>query len=194
MSASMGQPPLHRRAWNWLRGADVDTSRRWSPTAFINWVSIAVIVGVIAAETVFGSFRIVAAPLNFKCIEGEWFFVWQHAPAENALERGRLYAYTARNFGFGLPDGSKVGKVLAAKAGDRIDVSADGVRINGVLWGPLNTDVMRKAGIAMTSVTRSYTLQRGQLLMLGTLERAVDGRYTGPIRYDQILGPMWRLK
>lgn len=85
-------------------------------------------------------------------------------------------------------------KYAAAVAGDRVRVDATGIYINDKKWGDLNPYVMRKTKMDIAKVARSYTILEGHVLMLGTLPRSFDGRYTGQIPLSRIDGkavPLW---
>lgn len=182
-----------RRVVVLVRG-EKPVARRWSATYFINMVSAMVIVGVLLAEVVFSSFRISIAP-DLKCIEGEVFFVSQLGV--NELRRGELYAFSAVGFGEAQGLGFKAGDVMGKQAvglpGDTVDVSGEGITVNGEWVGGINPTTLEKLNLSVDDITRSYVIPEGQVLMLGTLPRSVDGRYLGPVEQRLLVGRMWRL-
>lgn len=126
-----------------------------------------------------------------KCLPGTVFIIRQSPP--DKIERGQMIAYRSRGLLPFLQDGRGVAKLVAAVPGDRVKVDATGVSINGVYWGPLNSTVLRKSGRTAESVSTSYVVGQGELLVLGTLPRSYDGRYWGTIKSDQVIGNAWRL-
>lgn len=168
--------------------------KRWTPTYFINMVSVMVLVGIVTAEIVFGLFRIGFTP-SIKCIEGEVFLVSRIAP--ETLEVGKLYAFSGNGYGaeYGIDFGQDavITKYLAAVPGDKVLVDAGGISINGAWWGGLNPETLSKMSIGIDDVAREYVVSDGQVLMLGTLARSIDGRYMGTVSTNTVIGRAWRL-
>jgi len=84
-----------------------------------------------------------------------------------------------------------VAKLVAGVPGDMVEVTAQGISINGRHWGPLNAIVLEKSGKTAESVTRSFEIPEGELLLLGTLPRSYDGRYWGTVKLEQVIGRAW---
>ena len=87
------------------------------------------------------------------------------------------------------PDGSEpVVKVLAAVEGDRVEVSAGGVLVNGVRLPhsrPLDRRP-RRARVAALRGGRASTGARRGLALLALRERSWDSRYFGPVRIENV--------
>lgn len=180
-------------AWRIVRGKK-EIKKRWSPTFFVNMVSAMVIVGVLLAEVVFSSFKIGMAP-TIRCTEGDVFFVSRVKPEH--LVKGELYSFSGlgfgEEFGFGFTSADTMTKYLAALPGDQVKVDASGISINGVWWGGINPQTLEKLDLSIEDITRTFVVEEGQMLMLGTLARSVDGRYIGTVPQDKLIGRTWRI-
>ncbi len=78
-------------------------------------------------------------------------------------------------------------KRVAAVAGDRIDIDADGVRVNAVLWplsAPRAADLAGRP-LAVYPVAH-FTVAPGDLFLMGVTANSWDGRYYGPVSQEQI--------
>lgn len=116
------------------------------------------------------------------CLDGE--------PAEVAFARGYVIRGTC-------PSGvQSIFKRIAAIPGDRVEVGARGVAINGA---PVQRSALRQVdfrGRPLTPFSRGESvLPEGRYFVLGTnLEHSWDSRYFGPIEVSQITGsaaPVW---
>lgn len=174
-----------------IRGGKPAPEKRWSSTFVMNFVSITAIVLILAFEGVISHWRVGLNTQEIKCLPGTAFLVKQTPPDE--IVRGQIIAYRSAGLTPFLEDGRSVAKIVAAVPGDKVVVSADGIAINGQPWGPLNETVLKKSGRSVESVSRSYVVPEGELLMLGTLPRSYDGRYWGTIKTNQVIGKAWRL-
>ena len=101
---------------------------------------------------------------------------------EQAMERGYIGAGMCPG-GFGY----MMKRVLGA-TNDRVDVGADGVRVNGTLLErsmPLLVDGGARPMPRFQA--DSYVLSEYQLLLMGDLsEQSFDGRYFGPVQRRQV--------
>lgn len=176
---------------NIIRGGKPAPEKRWSSTYVLNFVSITAIILIILFEGVISHWRIGLNTQEIKCLPGTAFLVKQTPPDE--IVRGQIIAYRSEGLTPFLDDGRSVAKIVAAVPGDKVVVSVEGISINGKLWGPLNETVLKKSGRSVESVSRSYVVAKGELLLLGTLPRSYDGRYWGTIKTKQIIGNAWRL-
>lgn len=165
--------------------------KRWPAWVFLNIVSAVVIGWVAVFSWLDSTWHLGVAPI-VKCLPEDYFLVGQRRP--EAIERGKVYRFTAYNLGPVIKDRTPLVKIAAAVAGDTVEVSQSGIFINGQKWGDLNPDTLRKANLTVESVTRSYTVPEGKVLMLGTLPRSFDGRYFGPVETKYFTGrviPLW---
>jgi len=161
------------------------TRKRWTPWTVIN-ITCGAFLGWVAFYAVLGSFiHFGFDPQENRCLPWRLFIVRTAAPT--SVHRGTLYQYYAEHIPL-MPEGTRVVKYAAAVAGDTVDVDADGVRINGTNWGPLNSLVLDKAHLTVQQVTKHYVVPAGKVLMLGTLPRSYDGRYFGLIPTQQLSG------
>ena len=89
--------------------------------------------------------------------------------------------------------GTRFVKRVVGVPGDRVVVSADATRVNGVavagrldLLGPLRSDA--------AAFTRAFALRRGEYFVVGENASSFDSRYWGTVQTDQIIGegyPLW---
>ena len=87
------------------------------------------------------------------------------------------------------PDGSEpVVKVLAAVAGDRVEVTADAVLVNGVRLPhsrPLDRD--RGGRELLPFAAGEHRLEPGEVWLYSPYqERSWDSRYFGPVRIENV--------
>lgn len=179
------------RSWHVLRRVFEPKPKRFPAWVWINIASAVTIVFVVLLTIVQATWHFGVAPL-VKCLPEDYFLIGQMTPER--IEAGKAYRFVARDLGPVIPDRAPLVKIAAAVAGDRVEVNQSGIYINGELWGPLNYEVMTKAGVSVAEVTRRYTVPDGQVLMLGTLPRSYDGRYFGTVDRRLITGraiPLW---
>ena len=167
----------------------IPRERRWTPMKFINIVSAVFIVWTLAFTYLSENWKLGFDPQVVKCLPEDFFVISRKKPTE--VRAGRLYEYTAQGIGPVIADGTRLVKYVAAVAGDRVRVGEEGVFINGKRWGEINPLVLAKTGTQMATIEGEYTVQAGQVLMLGTLPRSYDGRYFGPVEVEQIIGRVY---
>lgn len=163
--------------------------KRWPPHVFANIVSAVVIAWALFFMVLQANFHLGIDPQEVKCLPYDYFVISQKKPDEIVV--GRFYRYTSKGVGATLKDGTPLVKIAAAVAGDKVEVGAKGIFINGKKWGDLNPYVLGKTGRTVASVSRSYVVAEGQVLLLGTLPRSYDGRYFGPVDIRQVSGRAW---
>lgn len=174
-----------------IRGGKPAPEKRWSAAYVSNLVCWSAVVMILGLNFITSNWRIGLNTQEIRCLEGTVFLVRNKAP--EAVERGQLIAYRSLGLEPLLKNNTTVAKLVAAVPGDRVTVDARGVSINGKFWGPLNEKVMSKTGKSIASVSKTYTVKEGELLVLGDLPRSYDGRYWGTIKASQLIGPAWRL-
>lgn len=114
--------------------------------------------------------------------------------AKQSAERGY------RTAGFACPDGAvPLLKPVVATTGDRVEVSEDGIAVNGRLLPQTRAVRIDWAGRSLFPYPDgTYSVQPGTVWVASTYHRgSFDSRYMGPIREDQIrahLRPLWLLK
>lgn len=120
------------------------------------------------------------------CPEGDY--------AKQSAERGY------RTPGFTCPDGAvPLLKPIVAKPGDHVEVSSDGIAVNGNLLPQTRAVPVDWAGRGLSPYPEgTYSVQPGTVWVASTYHRgSFDSRYMGPIRTDQIrahLRPLWLLQ
>ena len=88
-----------------------------------------------------------------------------------------------------FPDGSMLAKQVVAIGGDVVDVSADGVSVNGgPRFAPINPDALVKLGVGMADVSRRYALTDDEVFLYAPSPRSFDSRYYGPVKTTSIAG------
>ncbi len=166
--------------------------RKWPAWVFVNIVCGVVLAWYITINVAVSFWRIGVDPQDVRCLPWAYYLISQHKP--DVIKVGTIYRF--RTFGMAptAKDGTPMVKYAAAVAGDSVRVDRTGIYINGTKWGGLNPEVMRKTHMTLERVTRSYTVPDGYVVMLGTLPRTFDARYTGPIPVSRIDGralPLW---
>lgn len=134
----------------------------------------------------------------FRCMEAEWFVVDQWAdPDRDPVETLDVLAFNAGEAQaidtLGWQEGMLMGKIaLATEAGTEIKVGLEGVRFTdptGRSWkygrGLEAAEVLKTDP---SEFVRTYTLQEGEIWMMGEMPFSVDSRYYGPITTDQVVG------
>ena len=101
--------------------------------------------------------------------------------------RGDLVLFEAQGLEPAFKDGTLLVKLMVGLAGDWVEVSTTGVRVNGQLRAE-GLDLTTKLGHAPADFTRQYRIPEGHFLPLGTARASLDGRYYGPIATDRIRG------
>lgn len=178
------------RVLNWFK-CDVPVEKRWSSTYVINMVCIIWLVGYFAITGFTHYFKLGLTFHDVKCLDGTGYFIFKSRPDE--LIKGEKYAYSSFGLKPLLADGSTVIKIAAGLPGDKVTVNDQGVFINDKKWGDLNPVVLQKTKRTVQSVTREFVVGKDEVLMMGTLPRSYDGRYTGPVRRTQLTGRAWKL-
>ena len=100
--------------------------------------------------------------------------------ARHPTHIGELVVFEALGLAPAFADGTLLVKRLAALPGDRVEVSAAGVRVNGT-EAARGLDLARQLGHAPEDFAGSYTIPPGTFLALGTDPLSLDGRYYGPL-------------
>ena len=103
---------------------------------------------------------------------------------DEARERGYISAgFCPGDYGFMM-------KRVLATGNDRVDMTAEGIRVNGKYLpssAPLKAD---KAGRAMPrNPSGTYILSESELLLMSDVSgTSFDGRYFGPVDVSQVKG------
>lgn len=166
----------------------VSKQKRWTVGRTLT-IAISLLIGFGVPAYLFTSyFRIGVDWQAVKCLP-HTVWLMRSEPHSNVV-RGQYVQYVAKNIA-PIADGSIVVKIAAGVPGDHVHVDADGVVINGVYWGPVNPEILRKMGLSEADITRDLEIPKGKLFVLGTLPRAWDGRYWGLLDERQVIGRAW---
>ena len=170
-------------------------SARWWA---IGLAKAAVAVAIVYAPLAWfaGHYRIVYDSIKgANCLPYSVFLVDLH---ERATDRGEYIAFVSRQMEPFYANGTVAVKLIAGVAGDRVKVGAEGVSINGRLWGALlhlkDGEKLWRLGRRVSDVERNEVIPQGHLWMMGTNPRSYDSRYWGYIDNEQIIGraiPLW---
>lgn len=166
--------------------------KRWEGWVFVNILCAVILAWFVVINTFTNFWRIGVDPQDVRCLPYTYFLIGQKLP--EAVERGGIYRFRTWGMAPIAKDGTPMVKYAAAVAGDKVRVDATGIYINENKWGDLNPYVMKKTHFDVVKVTRNFVVAKGHVLMLGTLPRSFDGRYTGPIPLSRIDGkavPLW---
>jgi len=182
------QEPAHQDADT---SAGAPKKKRVTFTLALNLGFGGLMVGALLFAVIGAFVRVGIISQSITCLPGTVFVIRQSPP--DAYRRGQIIAYHSRGLAPLLPDGYKVAKLVAGLPGDQVEVTPNGISINGTYWGALNPDVLEKSGKTAESVSRSFQIPEGELLLLGSLPRSYDGRYWGTVKRDQVIGQAWRV-
>lgn len=81
---------------------------------------------------------------------------------------------------------------VVALAGDEVDITESGLVINGALQA--NQNIYYQTGIYQDGIKFPLKLKEGEVFVLGDLrEGAVDSRYFGPVKINEIKGKVFTL-
>jgi conjugative transfer signal peptidase TraF len=122
----------------------------------------------------------------------------EFCPEEPFASQSSVRGY--RTAGFACPDGAvPLLKPIAAVEGDEVEVSEDGLAVNGHLLPHTRALAIDWAGRALSPwPVGQYRFEPGTVWVASTYNRgSFDSRYMGPIRLSQIrtrLKPLWLLK
>lgn len=101
---------------------------------------------------------------------------------------GDYLAFVSKNGLMGPKfEGQMIAKQVAAVPGDRIEIRADQLYVNGKAYlGPMV--LLPKLGLAPGAKDRIERVPEGKLFVVGTLPRAYDSRYWGFLDESRALG------
>lgn len=178
-----------------------DTHRAQPRTA--RWWAIGLVKASVAIAIVYaplgwfsGHYRIVYDSIKgANCLPYSVFLV---DLSDHATDRGEYIAFVSRQMEPFYANGTIAVKQIAAVPGDRVQVGAQGVAINGRVQGALlhlkEGERLWRMGRRISDVERDELVPQGHLWMMGTNPRSYDSRYWGYIENEQIIGraiPLW---
>jgi conjugal transfer pilin signal peptidase TrbI len=117
------------------------------------------------------------------------FLVDRHA---RDVARGGLVAFHARGLAPYFADGTVVIKALAGLPGDRVEVTAERVWVNGVVRAE-GLALARTLGKRPEDFVRAETVPPGHLWVLGASPDSFDARYWGMLPEAQVVGRAYAL-
>ena len=153
---------------------------------------------------VYATFRFLGIRVNFTSSLERGFYVVSERPSANLVEfcpEGEAGAISLerayRMAGGTCPDGgSPLMKPIAAVAGDRVEVTTYGIRVNGKLIPNSAAHFKDHRGRPLKPwPTGQYTVPTGKLWVISDFNSwSFDSRYFGPIPYSVVqhrLRPLW---
>ncbi len=146
-------------------------------------IQAALVLGVtVIAMAVFGSwFGVFIDASELRCLPER---VYLGYPKTRESRLGDIVSFMADDrMAMGLFRGHRLGKIVMAKAGDRVVSDARGVFINGTFIAARNPISLGKLKDRhLTPVDMDRVLEPGELFVMGTLPRSFDSRYWGVIK------------
>lgn len=148
-------------------------------------------IGVIYAAGVWfaANYRIGYDHQYYKCIPGYTFYLIDLK--DQALKKGSIYAFKARNMQPFFENGTQMVKILRALPGDTVEVNKGDheylVRVNGEVVGK-GLYLSNKLGVPESSFAGKTILETGNYWFMGTSPLSFDSRYWGSVKNDQIIG------
>lgn len=106
----------------------------------------------------------------------------------NQLERGAIYAFSAKGLDPFFDDGTAMAKILVGLPGDEILITAEGViSVNGDVVGD---GFMHSAALDMVpeDFAGRTTLAANTYWFMGETPESFDSRYWGTVKMEQIIG------
>ena len=126
-----------------------------------------------------------------KCLP---YTVYLFDKKDQDIQKGDYFVYIADGMEPVIADGRRAVKKAAAVAGDRVSVSPEITTVNGEEWENGQLMDPKNVDLDQESLTRTITLQEGEIFAMGTLTTSYDSRYIGPIQSSQVRAraiPIW---
>lgn len=195
----------------WLRFNDVQTLRRAAFLLMFTWMMGWIFFSELSQHIGFGFDT--QAPQD-RCLPAQLFFVHK---TDRTFEPGDLVYFVGGQHMHipALPknqqpfEKSYIAKMVVAQAGDTINIRSDQVRINGVTLSErvrqvdtrgwvlrregLSKDTIRRAGLNLSDLEKTYVLKQGEIFVIGTELPSYDSRYWGPLPVERVLGKAYAL-
>jgi conjugal transfer pilin signal peptidase TrbI len=196
-------PRFFARLRKRMSSPSVASRARPAPARSARWWGIGLAKASVALAIVYaplgwfsGHYRIVYDSIKgANCLPYSVFLVDLR---DHATDRGAYIAFVTRQMEPFYANGTLAVKQIAAVPGDRVQVGAEGVAINGRLQGALlhlrKGERLWRMGRRIVDVERDELVPQGHLWMMGTNPRSYDSRYWGYIENEQIVGraiPLW---
>lgn len=156
---------------------------------------------VVAGATYYTASRygIAFDPQAKQCLPGTRVYLVDRQAKE--IHRGDIAVFAARGLGTwiaqGHPavgplapsyrDGKRIVKRVAGVPGDRVEVTADEVRVNGERVGE-GLDLAATLARPVHTFIRTETVPRGMYWFMGLTRDSFDSRYWGYVAEEQIVG------
>jgi signal peptidase I len=153
-------------------------------------------------------------PSDATCLPWHWMLAERVSdPMKRDWKNGDIVVIAASRMAPYVKDGTTLGKFVIATPGDRVDVRADGIFVNGDTTpsGYIHVDAIRRADAHLRTTVakdalsfpdrpvesfyRTLVVEKGELFLMGVTPRSQDSRYFGPQRIENIRGvvvaPLW---
>ena len=103
-------------------------------------------------------------------------------------ERYDLVAFESGTAQPMFPAGTVLVKRLVGVPGDRIEVEAGEVRVNGEILAYLSHEVLAQLGRSSFDFDARFVLRDGEYFVLGEAPLSYDSRYWGPVHRADVIG------
>ena len=131
-----------------------------------------------------GRFFLVIDAQARMCLPGHRVYVVDRARHE--VRRGDIVVLLSDEQTPLEPRGVLLAKMVMGVAGDRVEVTQDAVRVNGVVVG-VGLLLADKVGVAPDALARALVVPPGHVWAMGATVDSYDSRYYGPV-------PLWKMR
>ena len=132
-----------------------------------------------------GRFRLGIDDQVRRCLPPHWLFLIDREA--RAPARGALVAFRAEGLAPYFADGTTVVKAVVGVPGDRVEVDADAVRVNGERVGS-GLALAGRLGQPVASFARDTRVPPGHLWVMGRSADSFDSRYWGFLPAERVIG------
>lgn len=161
----------------------------WKRFSFKAAVTLLLLWGAGAAFA--DRYRIGIDPQREKCLPGYTFFLIDMK--DKSLERGRVYAFNAKNMQPFYKDGTRMVKILTGLPGDEVAIDEKWmITVNDEVVG----EGLQLAGELSVPESHFYgktKLKKGNYWFMGKSPFSFDSRYWGTVNDEQIIGRAYPL-
>lgn len=130
-------------------------------------------------------FRIGIDSQAIRCFPDHKFFLVDMK--RTGAERDAIIAYRSKGLDPFFQDGTLMGKVIKGMPGDRVQINAEGVFVNGTQMAD-GFPLLSRLGVPEQSLYRDEIIPEGSYFLMAPAPESYDGRYWGFISEDQIVG------
>ncbi|KGM26747.1 S26 family signal peptidase [Photorhabdus sp. RM96S] len=136
-------------------------------------------------------YRIGIDPQQEKCLPGYTFFLIDLK--DQSLEKGAVYAFSAKNMEPFYKDGTRMVKILTGMPGDKVEINDKWkITVNGDVVGE-GLQLAGKLHLPESHFYGKATLKEDNYWFMGKSPFSFDSRYWGTVKNDQIIGRAYPL-